>query len=73
MREIVQEAAKVTNRKIPVFIDKKRQGDPAVLVAVANKAKQVLNWKPCRSELKNILETAWNWHKNLEKQLPGIG
>jgi len=67
VREIVQEAEKVTNKKIPVFIDKKRQGDPAELVAVANKAEQVLNWEPCRSDLRNIIETAWNWHKSFNK------
>jgi UDP-glucose 4-epimerase len=41
----------------------KRQGDPAVLVADAKKAINVLNWKPVYNDLEMILRHAWNWEK----------
>ena len=41
----------------------KRDGDPAFLVADPTKASNILNWKPKNSGIKNILESAINWHK----------
>ncbi len=64
VKEIIQEAEKVTTQEIPFVISEKRQGDPAELISAPNKATQVLRWKPCCSDLKNIIETAWNWHKS---------
>ena len=39
----------------------RRIGDPAVLVANANKAKEVLNWEPSYN-LTEILASAKAWH-----------
>ena len=39
----------------------RRIGDPAVLIANANKAKDILNWKP-NYNLKEILASAKAWH-----------
>lgn len=39
----------------------RRRGDPAVLVANANKAKEVLNWEP-KYNLREILASAKAWH-----------
>ena len=38
-------------------------GDPAQLVASAEKAKRVLGWRPRYADLNTIVATAWNWHK----------
>lgn len=42
----------------------RRSGDPAVLVAAADKLKNGLNWRPRFPELEAIVETAWRWHKS---------
>jgi UDP-glucose 4-epimerase len=63
VKEIVEEAQNVTGSKIKSEIVIRRPGDPAVLIADNKKAKQVLGWNP-EYDLKRILETAWNWHKN---------
>jgi UDP-glucose 4-epimerase len=39
----------------------RREGDPAVLVANATKAKQILNWEPTY-DIKEILASAKAWH-----------
>ena len=44
----------------------RREGDPAYLIASANKAMQLLNWKPKYTQIEDILKTAINWHKNLK-------
>lgn len=44
----------------------RREGDPAYLIASANKAMQLLNWKPKYTQIEDILKTAINWHKKLK-------
>jgi len=43
---------------------RRREGDPAYLIANPNKAIQLLNWKPKYTQIQDILKTAINWHKN---------
>lgn len=64
VREVIETARKVTGHPIPVVMDPRRAGDPAVLVASSEKAKTVLGWKPEHNQLEEIIETAWNWHRN---------
>lgn len=40
----------------------RRDGDPAYLVANANKAMQLLGWKPQFTQIEDILKTAIKWH-----------
>jgi len=62
VKEILDEAKRVTNRPITVEYGARRSGDPAVLIADVKKAKQFLNWEATHSSAAEILETAWNWH-----------
>lgn len=64
VKEIIEASKKVTNFDIPVVIDKRRAGDPAVLIASSEKAKKLLNWEPAYTNIENIIKTAWTWHKN---------
>ena len=45
----------------------RRAGDPPALVASAAKAREVLGWRPRYTELRPIVETAWNWHRTHPK------
>jgi UDP-glucose 4-epimerase len=63
VREVIQTAEKVTGQKIKVIETSRRPGDPPVLVGSAQKAQQVLGWKPQFPDLESILQTAWNWHQ----------
>lgn len=64
VKEVIETARKVTGHPIPAVISPRRAGDPAQLIASSKKAKSVLGWKPEHAELKEIIETAWKWHKN---------
>lgn len=68
VRQVIELATRVTGKNIPVVETDRRSGDPAVLVADANKIKQSLGWQPKYEALETIIETAWNWHR---KQVRG--
>ena len=64
VKEVIDVARKVTNHDIPAKLEERRSGDPAVLIASSDKAKEVLGWKPEYDSLERIIEDAWRWHKN---------
>ncbi len=59
--EVVQCAQAVTGREIPEKIEPPRAGDPVRLVADPARAKFILGWQPETSDLRSIIQTAWNW------------
>jgi UDP-glucose-4-epimerase GalE len=61
--ELIGAARLVTGAKIPIVMDDRRPGDPALLVANATKAANRLNWSAHRSDLQTILKDAWFWHR----------
>jgi UDP-glucose-4-epimerase GalE len=63
VREVIRTAESVTGKTIPVKEGMRRPGDPPALVASAEKARQLLGWSPRYTELRPIIETAWNWHR----------
>ncbi len=62
--QVIETARKVTGKPINIVKAPRRPGDPAVLVASSNRIKQELGWTPKYFELNEIIETAWNWHRN---------
>ncbi|WZL74112.1 UDP-glucose 4-epimerase GalE [Clostridiaceae bacterium 35-E11] len=64
VKEVIDMAKQVTGIPIEVEIAPRRKGDPAILVASAEKAKKELGWKPKYDQLQKIIEDAWRWHKN---------
>lgn len=63
VREVIETAKQVTAKTINVLEGDRRPGDPPILVGSAEKAKKLLGWHPQYSELKDILNHAWNWHQ----------
>jgi len=61
--EVIEAAQRVTGREIPRKLSPRRPGDPAVLVASAEKLRRLLGWEPVNSSLENILESAWSWRQ----------
>lgn len=60
--EVIKIAEKVTGKSIPYEVAPRRKGDPAVLVASAERAAEVLGWAPEFVSLEDIVRTAWEWH-----------
>ncbi|RKE20826.1 UDP-glucose 4-epimerase GalE [Streptomyces sp. TLI_171] len=61
VREVIESVKRVTGREIPVQIADRRPGDPAVLVAAADRAREALGWEPKRPELDRIVADAWEF------------
>ncbi|HEV2620741.1 MAG TPA: UDP-glucose 4-epimerase GalE [Frateuria sp.] len=60
--QVIEAARQVTGRPIPAAIRPRRPGDPPVLVASNRRALASLGWQPRRSELREIVASAWRWH-----------
>ncbi|MCK5267139.1 MAG: UDP-glucose 4-epimerase GalE [Spirochaetes bacterium] len=65
VREIIEEAQKITQREIKIVETGKRKGDSTILVSKSAKIKDTLKWEPQHSSLNEIIQSAWNWHKKL--------
>lgn len=63
VREVIDSVERVTGRKVPWTLAPRREGDPAVLYAAADKAQRELKWTPRFADLDTIVRTAWNWHQ----------
>jgi UDP-glucose 4-epimerase len=63
VREVIDAVHRVTGRPIPVEECPRRPGDPAVLVASAEKIKRELGWQPRFADLDAIVASAWEWHQ----------
>lgn len=61
--EMIDAAEKVVGSKIPYELSSRRAGDPAILVASSQKINKALGWKPIRTELKEIIGSAYAWHR----------
>ena len=61
--EVVEAARAVTGHRIPVKTGPRRAGDPAVLVAGSERIRSELGWKPACSDLHDIIQNAWDWHR----------
>ncbi|GAB2598272.1 UDP-glucose 4-epimerase GalE [Streptomyces capparidis] len=63
VREVIDTVRRVTGHPVPEVVAPRRGGDPAVLVASAERARTLLGWKPSRSDLTRIVSDAWEFAK----------
>jgi UDP-glucose 4-epimerase len=52
-----------------VIVSPRREGDPPILVASAEKARKLLDWSPRYLDIEEIIETAWRWHTRAPQTL----
>ena len=62
--EIINGVKEVSGLEVPYEISPRRAGDPDALYADSTKAKTELNWNIKYTNVREIIETAWRWHKN---------
>jgi UDP-glucose 4-epimerase len=63
VREVIEAAREVTGHPIPAADGPRRPGDPPELVASSTKIREELGWQPRFPELRDIVHSAWNWHR----------
>ncbi|HEY5487572.1 MAG TPA: UDP-glucose 4-epimerase GalE [Candidatus Limnocylindrales bacterium] len=62
-REVVAAAEQVVGHPIPVAIGPRRAGDPPVLVASSERARDVLAWEPLHGTIEEMIGSAWEWRQ----------
>ncbi|MFG2771546.1 UDP-glucose 4-epimerase GalE [Streptomyces sp. NPDC048350] len=68
VREVVETVREVTGHPVPEIIAARRAGDPAVLVASAETARERLGWNPSRPDLADIVSDAWAFARERERE-----
>lgn len=61
VKEVIEACRRVTGHAIPAEVAPRRAGDPAVLIASSQRAKDELGWSPTRTDLDQIVSDAWDY------------
>ena len=65
IKDIIRACEAVTGQHIPVKLMARREGDPPILLADIQQAKQQLAWTPSLSDLEIIIQHAWAWEQKI--------
>jgi UDP-glucose 4-epimerase len=61
--EVLKMVEDVTGLTVPYEMGDRRAGDPPILVGSSERIQSELGWKPLHGDIRSIVETAWNWHR----------
>ncbi|MBN2576773.1 MAG: UDP-glucose 4-epimerase GalE [Deltaproteobacteria bacterium] len=64
VREVIAAARTATGRPFHVEFGARRPGDPPTLYSDPSKIRRELGWKARRTDLAQIIETAWRWFRD---------
>ena len=67
VREVIAAVERVAGAKVPHTVGPRRPGDPARLVASAEKIRRELGFRPAHQGLEGIVETAVRWRRDHPK------
>jgi UDP-glucose 4-epimerase len=68
VKEVIDVVKRVSGVDFPVRLGERRPGDPAALVAQADRIREQLGWQPRYNQLEAIVEQALNWERALAEQ-----
>ncbi|MCG8314468.1 MAG: UDP-glucose 4-epimerase GalE [Pseudomonadales bacterium] len=68
VREVLDTVSKVNGQPLNIIEQERRAGDPAHLVAKADKIKTTLGWEPKLDDIEKIVESSLNWERKLKKE-----
>ena len=68
--DVIEAVKTVSGIQFPVRLVGKRAGDPASLVANADKLRKVLEWRPRNDNLTTLVRHAFEWEKKLGPASP---
>jgi UDP-glucose 4-epimerase len=66
VREVLESVQRVAGRKLVIREEPRRAGDPAVLVAKADRIRELLGWTPKLDDLDTIVRTSLEWEAKLQ-------
>ena len=68
VREVLAVVDRVNGTPVARREEPRRAGDPPVLIATANRIRDILGWQPQYDDLDVIVRTALNWERRLQQQ-----
>ncbi len=68
VRQVLEAARKVVDRPIPHQYGPRRAGDPPVLIASNDRARELLDWQPARGSLDEMIGSAWRLLEASQKE-----
>ena len=71
VREVIAAVERASGAPLPVTYGPRRAGDPAAIVAGAERVRSVLGWQPRHDNLDFIVETALDWERKLARRNAG--
>lgn len=66
--EVIRMVERETERDVPISWSPGRPGDPAILVADSQLARELLGWTPLHSSLDEIVGSAVRWHSRFQSR-----
>ena len=70
MREVIKAVEDVNGAPLVVKEEQRRPGDPAELVAVAERIRTTLGWSPKHDDLEQIVRTSLEWERRIAARDP---
>jgi UDP-glucose 4-epimerase len=64
VKSVIDTVGRVVGRPVAWQSAPRRPGDPAVLYAAADRARNELGWRPNYADLEVIVRHAWQWHRS---------
>lgn len=68
VREVLSAVEKANGAALKIAEEPRRAGDPPELIAVADRAREVLGWSPQFDDLDTIVRTALDWERRIAAQ-----
>ena len=68
VRQVLASVERITGRRIAVREAPRRPGDPAALVARAERIRSVLGWRPRLDDLDTIVRSAFSWEERMLRE-----
>lgn len=65
--DVVEAVKKASGNDFPVQMSERRPGDPAALVAGAERIRDILGWTPAHDDLDTIVAQALAWERGLDE------
>lgn len=67
VREVLSRVEAIHGSPLDIREESRREGDPPILIAKAERIRDVLDWSPAHDDLGEIVATALAWEKKLQE------
>ncbi|MDH4048416.1 MAG: UDP-glucose 4-epimerase GalE [Gammaproteobacteria bacterium] len=70
VRQVLSAVEKAHGKALKIIDEPRRDGDPPELIAVADRVRKVLGWKPRFDDLETIVRTSLDWERKIAARDP---